>query len=87
VGSPSDVKHLISTALSGGVVWFDDGWGQYGDDTCMLEFSVGDENPVICVSVQARGLGSEATLLKVAQANNWHLLDDALQEVQPEIQQ
>jgi hypothetical protein len=78
MGSPAKVRKKIDAELVGGVCWFRDGWGQYGDDTCQLEFHVGEEDPVNCVLVHVRGLGAVETLLKLARNSSWFLVDDSL---------
>lgn len=79
MGSPSEVRQRISAGLANAVVWFEDGWGQYGDDGCMLEFQVlQNEDPVVCVVIHVRGMGAAETLLRLAHQNNWCLVDDSL---------
>lgn len=79
MGSAAEVRERISSGLENGVVWYEDGWGQYGDEDCMLEFCVPeDEDPVVCVTIHPRGMGSIETLLRLAQRNSWCLVDDSL---------
>lgn len=82
MGSTAVVRERISAALGNAVVWFKDGWGQYGDEGCMLEFHVHEnEDPVVCVMIRVRGLGATEPLLKVARQNDWCLVDDAFNPV------
>jgi hypothetical protein len=78
VGSPAEVRERIDTELVGGIEWHKDGWGQYGDDACMLEFCVGVDDPVLCVLVRVRGMGAVETLLRLARNSGWCLVDDSL---------
>jgi hypothetical protein len=79
MGSPAEVRERISAGLGNGLAWYKDGWGQYGDDSCMLEFHVPeDENPVVCVMIHVRGMGAVESLLRLAQQNGWCLVDDSL---------
>lgn len=82
MGAPAGVRKRISDGLGNAIVWYKDGWGQYGDDGCMLEFHVPeDEDPVICVMIHVRGLGAPETLLRLAHLNHWCLVDDSLAPV------
>lgn len=79
MGSPAGVRERISAGLGNSVAWYKDGWGQYGDDGCMLEFHVPEnEDPVVCVMIHVRGMGAVETLLRLAQQNGWCLVDDSL---------
>ncbi len=79
MGSGVHVRERIDAALGGPIVWFADGWGQFGDDRCMLEFLVPEnEDPVVCVMIHVRGMGAVATLSKLATQNGWCLVDDSL---------
>jgi hypothetical protein len=79
MGSPSGVRETINGTLP--VVWFKDGWGQYGDDRCLLEFSVGPEEPVSVVQVKVRGLGAVQALLRLARNSGWYLVDGSSMEL------
>jgi len=79
MGSPAEVRERIDAELRGGVGWYKDGWGQYGDDRCLLEFYVPEsEDPVVCVMIHVSGMGAVETLSKLAQHNGWWLVDDSL---------
>jgi hypothetical protein len=79
MGSPVEVRQRIDAELRNGVAWYKGGWGQYGDDTCRLEFHVPEnEDPVVCVVISAGGMGAVETLSKLAQHNGWCLVDDSL---------
>ncbi len=55
MASPAAVRERISAGLGNAVAWYKDGWGQYGDDGCMLEFHVPEnEDPVVCVMIKLR---------------------------------
>jgi hypothetical protein len=82
IGSPAETRKRISLGLGNRVVWCEDGWGHYGDDSCMLEFHVPEnENPVICVMIHVRGMGAVETLLRLAQENSWCVVDDSFTPV------
>jgi hypothetical protein len=79
MGSPAGVRERISAGLGNAVAWYKDGCGQYGDDGCMLEFHVPEnEDPVVCVMIHVRGMGAAETLLRLAHQNDWCLVDDSL---------
>lgn len=79
MGSADAVRERISTGLGNAVVWHKDGWGQYGDDGCMIEFHVPvNEDPVVCVMIHVRGMSASALLLRLAHNNGWCLVDDSL---------
>jgi len=84
MGAPVDVRERISRGLRNEVVWSSDGWGQYADDGCMLEFNVtNSDDSFVCVSIKVRGLGAQDTLLRLAEENGWCLVDDSLTPVRP----
>jgi hypothetical protein len=76
MGSHAAVRDKISAGLGYALAWYKDGWAQYGDDDCLLEFHVPlSEDPVVCVMIRARGTGAVETLLRLAQLNGWCLVD------------
>jgi hypothetical protein len=82
MGSAAVVRERISAGLGNAVAWYKDGWGQYGDEGCMLEFHVPEnEDPVVCVMIHVRGMGAPETLLKLARHNDWCLVDDSVTPV------
>jgi hypothetical protein len=82
MGSPTKVREQISDGLGNAVVWYKDGCGQYGEDGCMIEFHVPeDEDSVVCVMIHVRGLGAAERLLTLAHQNDWCLVDDSLSPI------
>jgi len=82
MGSAAVVREQISAGLGNAVAWYKDGWGQYGDEGCLLEFHVPEnEDPVVCVFIHVRGLGAAETLLRLARQNDWCLVDDSVTPV------
>ena len=80
MGSPATVRAGMEQALHPKPAWYSGNWGQWGDESCTLEFNVGDEDPVLGVSVLVRGDPTSA-LLCVARQNGWCLFDDGMCEI------
>jgi hypothetical protein len=80
MGSSSQVRDRISEGLPG-VAWHSDGWGQYGAETCLLEFNLGAEDPVSCVAVNVCGPGAVQLLLKLAGSAEWYLVNASSMEL------
>jgi hypothetical protein len=81
MGSVADVQKLISRELGDAVAWYESGWGQYGDDACLLDFNIGDDEQVECVAVKVRGLGAVDQLLSLAKHCGWVLVDGSSMEI------
>jgi hypothetical protein len=78
MGSPVSVRATLDRLLPG-ISWFSDGWGQGGDETCLLAIFPVDEDPVVCVSMNLRGSMDE--LKRVARETGWHLIDGSSMEL------
>lgn len=79
-GAPATVRAGIERALGSNATWYSGNWGQWGDGSCTLEFNVGDDDPVLAVSVLVRG-DPAPVLLRVARQNGWCLVDDGMREI------
>ena len=76
MGTPEEVRRLISAGLNDEVAWWDDGWGQYGGDGFTFELDTGEDNPVTSVTVHVRGGGNPLpALFQIASPHGWYLLD------------
>ena len=80
MGSPTTVRVGIERALGSNPEWYSGNWGMWGDGSCTLEFNVGDDDPVLAVSVLVRG-DPAPVLLRVARQNGWCLVDDGMREI------
>jgi hypothetical protein len=79
MGSPAQVRERINIGLGNSVAWHMEGWGQYGDEHCILEFHVPEnEESIVCIMIHGRGLAAVEILSKLALHNGWCLVDESM---------
>jgi hypothetical protein len=76
-GPAVDLRRRLSERLPA-IDWSDQAWGIYQGDGFFIEFALGDDDPVIGITLLVRGGGDPvSTIVQLAQAMRWSVLDIA----------